>query len=237
MASPALRDTTITLAPGVPETLAFRFVAGKNLGDSKFPPFLPRVVFTTVDGRALYLDSELADDLERGLRDAGIDPKRGDFACVTLIKHPKGGGSSIRVSRAEDEDAPDTREPAESKTERELRASLAAIEASKREKAGALTPASVVQQPIQQTVTSKEGANGYEPVRSVPNGPTDPAAKGTMTRLLAGALIASIDAHMIAADYARSKGIAVEIRIVFDAESVRCSANAMLIEFWKGARS
>lgn len=57
--------------------------------------------------------------------------------------------------------------------------------------------------------------------------------------MLAGALIASIDAYVIAAEYGRSKGIHVELNLDFNAEDIRCSANSMLMEYWKksgGAR-
>lgn len=54
-----------------------------------------------------------------------------------------------------------------------------------------------------------------------------------MTGLLAGALMASVDAYVIAADYARSKGIGVEMNLDITGEDIRSSATAMLIQYWR----
>ncbi len=225
MASPAMRDNNITLRAGVPETLAFRFIEGKNLGDSKFPPFLPRVVFSTVDGRSLFLDSEDASDLERGMRELGIDPAQGDVARITLVKHPRGGGHSLRVERA---DGPPARlsRPAESEDPRTVALLERSLEMARNREASAprQTPAAPSHQ---------QTNNGPIPERPMTNVPTK--EPGTFAKLLSGALCAAIDGYAIAGAYAEAKGVAFD----YSVEDIRCSSTTLLIEWFKreGARS
>lgn len=90
----------IKLEYGVAQTFALKFITGKNCGEAKFPPFGPRVLFTALDDRRLWLGGEDASDFEHALVDLGIQPA--DFIRVTKIKHPRGGGHSIRVERVVD---------------------------------------------------------------------------------------------------------------------------------------
>jgi hypothetical protein len=53
------------------------------------------------------------------------------------------------------------------------------------------------------------------------------------SKLMAGALIASIDAMLIARQYAISKGLEVTVNIDFNAEDLRCLANTTLIQYFK----
>ena len=81
----------IKLGPA-PARFALKFIEGKNLGDSKYPPFLPRVLFTCVDDRRIYLDTESASEMEHALVTLGIQP--GEYILATKNR----GG--VRVERA-----------------------------------------------------------------------------------------------------------------------------------------
>lgn len=67
---------------------------------------------------------------------------------------------------------------------------------------------------------------------STPAPPT--AAQKTCTQTLAGALIASIDAYLIAVEYAKAKGIECSIPFLeFTADDIRQSATSLMIECFK----
>jgi hypothetical protein len=71
-------------------------------------------------------------------------------------------------------------------------------------------------------------------VAAEPEMPAPPAsAKGSMGKLLAGALIASIDAYLLAADYAKAKNIPVSLKLDFSGEDIRSSASVMQIEYYR----
>src|SRR5579863_5371717 len=91
---------TIKLEYGAPQIFALKHVTGKSLGDSRFPPYQPRVLYTLVDERKMFLDAEESSEFEHALMDLGVRPA--DFIRVTKIKHPRGGGHSIRVELAEE---------------------------------------------------------------------------------------------------------------------------------------
>ena len=86
-----------------------KYVTGKNCGEAKFPLLVQCVMFTSIDERAmLWLGAEDASDFER-TRCLNSPIQLLDFIRVTKIKHPRGGGSSLRVERVADEG--DAREP------------------------------------------------------------------------------------------------------------------------------
>jgi hypothetical protein len=181
---------------GVPQTVAFKFLSGKNV-DGQFGA---RVMFTLIDGRKIWLDAEDGSDIERSLSEMQI--KVGEFVQITKIRHPRGGGHSFRVEAIE------RQAPAPSRMEADLEKSV--------------------------VMARRDGAKAFIAPQPPPAVPDPPAsAKGTMGNLLAGALIASIDAYIVAADYARSKGIAVDMRLDITGEDLRSSATAMLIEYWR----
>lgn len=95
-------STEIKLGPQ-PQNFALKFITGKNLGNSKFAPFLPRVLFTAIDDRKLFLEAEDASDFERALRDLGV--QSGDFVAAARVKLPR-GGHSIQVKRVDESAAP-----------------------------------------------------------------------------------------------------------------------------------
>ncbi|HWE51414.1 MAG TPA: hypothetical protein VG273_16600, partial [Bryobacteraceae bacterium] len=78
---------------GRPETLALKFVSGKNV-DGRFGP---QVMFTTTDERVFYLDYEDASDVESTL--AGLQVQPGQPVQITKIRHPRGGGHGFQVHR------------------------------------------------------------------------------------------------------------------------------------------
>jgi len=87
------------------------------------------------------------------------------------------------------------------------------------------------------TETSQAGLPRTEPgcpsssATAVAHPAAAPRAKGSMANLLAGALIASIDAYAMARDYALGKGLQLDVD--FTSGDIRASANTMLIEYWR----
>jgi hypothetical protein len=196
----------IKLEYGVAQVFALKFINGKNLGDSKFPPFLPRVLFTAIDDRKLFLDTEDAGEFEHALLDLRVQPA--DFISVTKIKHPRGGGHSIRVELVEDE--PDTRAP-EPPAAR-----------SRRDPAPA--PPSRIEAQLERSVelARTHGASAFRnpPPAPPPPPPAEPASAalfaGDAASMLA-AMCAAVDAIVETQAYAQRRGLGV----TFSEESVR----------------
>jgi hypothetical protein len=232
----------IKLEYGIPQVFAPKFLTGKDSSKpSLYPPFQPRVGFTMIGDRKLWLDAEDGSDLERGMRDLGVQV--GDFIRVTKIKHPRGGGHSIRVELAEDANQKDAnrsaaREPVgPSRLEAQLEKSLEMAQMEQTRRAAPLereaAPVQQLQQPVKLNVYLPHDnavSKTDNAVSKTDSAVSEPARRtGTFTALLQGALIASLDAYKTADDYAKSKGIPFE----FLSEDVRASANAMLIEYWR----
>jgi hypothetical protein len=171
---------------------ALKYTNGKGIQGK----FGPRVFFTSVDDRKVWLDEDEASEFEHGLADLGVRPS--DFIRVTKIKHPRGGGHSIRVERAETE----PRQEAPSRLEAQLEKSIELAPMAREH-----GPRVFVAQPA----------------------PVD----GTYRALLTETLKAAIDAYFEAAAYARSKGIAVDLRLDFKGEDLRTSVNSRLMDYWK----
>jgi hypothetical protein len=221
-----------------PQTFALRYTTGKSVS-SRFPG--GRVMFTCVDERKLFLNDEEASEFEHALLDKGVKPA--DFIRVTRLTHGRGGGFAIRVEPLGDDprvepqyraEAP----PADRDYTQALEKSIAgaqerkAREGKRERAAGASSQSSQQPAPAATSYQMKDGNGTHSPATPQPNN-TPASAKGTMSGLLAGALIASVDGYLTAADYARSKGITVELRMDFKAEDIRQSATALLIEYWK----
>jgi hypothetical protein len=100
----------LKLEYGVTETVALKYLQGKSV-ESRFPG--GRCMFSLTDGRKLFLNDEDGLDLQHRLTDLRIQP--GEPIKLTKIKHPHGGGHSLRVERAE---------PAEPELERNLKQSI-----------------------------------------------------------------------------------------------------------------
>lgn len=247
MASPArsLSDNTIKLEYGVSETLCFRFIEGKNLGKSEFPPFAIRVRFSTQDDRSLFLDAEDASDLERGLRNAGVDPRQGDFVRVTKIRHPRGGGHSIRVERVEDEadqSGSSRVEPGRDGSSRretyhappsppspQSRRGPSRQEDSRRQQP---RPQSQMEAKLEKSIdlAREHGPAAFHaPKPSQANPEADPRQDAPPFLAM---YKSAIDTLIAARAYAQSKGMAIEIRC----EDVRCLAATLIIGANGGGR-
>lgn len=97
MPRPISGGDQITLEYGKAEVFALRFTSGKSV-PSKYPG--GRVMFSSVDRGALFLNDEDAGDLEISLRKLGVEP--GDLIRVMKVKMPHGGGHALRVERVSD---------------------------------------------------------------------------------------------------------------------------------------
>jgi hypothetical protein len=98
------RSDEIKLETNVPQTFALKYSTGKPVGE------WGNIMFTAIDGRRLFLNTEDASEFEHALLDLRIQPA--DFITVTRVKHGgRGGGFSIRVERVPDES--EARQPPE----------------------------------------------------------------------------------------------------------------------------
>lgn len=208
--------TDIKLEYGRPEVFALRFVTGKNCEGR----FGPRVLFTAVDERKLWLDAEDGSDLERGMRELGIQPS--DFVKVTKIRHPRGGGHSIRVEYAElDEHRKDY--SAELQRSIEMARARTASASSQ-----SYLPAPADSQP--RDVKEHSDRNNPSPATIQPfNGTSNSAS---VNPAMFAAYTEAIDTLVAAKAYAQSRGLAIEVRC----EDVRCLAATIIISAQKGGR-
>ena len=204
-------NADIKLEYGVAQTFALKYVTGKNCGEAKFPPFGPRVMFTSIDERKLWLGAEDASDFEHALLDLGIQPA--DFIRVTKIKHPRGGGSSLRVERVADEG--DAREPSREEALLEKSVELA------RERGAAAfhrAPSRISPDPA--------------PAPAVPStNNSDHTPKPTAAHQLMSSFQAAIEAISEAQAYCDRKGL----KVTFTSEDVRATAISCFIQAEKAA--
>ncbi len=236
MASPAYGNPgsdQIKLGPA-PHVFALKFGQGKDV-ISKFPG--GRVMFTAVDDRKLFLNDEDANEFEHALADLQIQPA--EFIRVSRLTHGRGGGFAIRVERVEDPD-PDPPAPSgprhgstpPSRLEAELAASIPLARAHG---AAAFTAGRETERaaPARTARTTKAPDSSIQSDSTAAPAAPPATAKGTMTGIYAGALCASIDAYLLAADYARSKGITVDLQLDFNAEDIRQTATSMSIQYFQ----
>jgi hypothetical protein len=227
--APHYIDNEIKLSP-TPQLLSLRFTTGKPV-QSKFPG--GRNMFTTVDERKIFLNDEETSEFEHLLLDKGIQPV--DFIRVSRVSHGRGGGFSIRVERVPDAEENDAREPARNPHADAIKARISDLTAQLEESLRIAreqgptafhAPKPREAAPLQETASRSSRTESIQQLNDTPA----PALKGGgMTGLLAGALIASINAYNLASEYARQKGTPIE----FTGEDIRCSATAMLIQYWK----
>jgi hypothetical protein len=224
-ASTAVRSDQIKLGPR-PEIFALKFLTGKDV-QSSFPG--GRVMFTAVDGRKIFLNDEDANELEHALADQQI--RSGQEIAVSRIQHGRGGGFAIRVELAETRRS-DRRDPAPARhgsatprTWGDFTANPTTEELLDRSvRIAQHDPAAFRQDRHVQRAMVPAGPEMAAPPAS---------AKGSMGKLLAGSLIASIDAYLLAADYAKAKGVPVSIKLDFNGEDIRSSASVMQIEYYR----
>jgi hypothetical protein len=208
----------IKLEYGVPQVVAFRFVTGKNVAGN----YGPRVLFTSVDERKLWLDAEDGSDLERGLRDLGVGPA--DFVRITKIRGVHGGGHSLRVERHGDAADAHGNAPGISDIERQLAASIAALEAAKREREKAA--AAPISAPAATPIQKEEKNPGVQPGVQQSNGPITQT-----TARMCAAFCVAIDAMHEARAYAARQGFGA---INFTSEDLRAVALTAFIQDAKG---
>ena len=224
----------IKLEYGVAQKFALKYVTGKNCGEAKFPPFGPRVMFTAIDERKLWLGAEEASELEHALLDLAIQPA--DFIRVTKIKHPRGGGSSLRVERVSDADSadsgnhPDTRHPARmpaappppSRIEAQLEKS---VELARERGPAAFqrTPARISPDPAPAPAVPSTNNSDHTATAAIFT--TDAAP-------MLAAMCAAVDAIVETQAYAQRRGLGV----TFSEESVRAIGLSIYIGNQRGTR-
>jgi hypothetical protein len=206
---------TIKLEYGIAQVFCLKFITGKSV-PSQYPG--GRVMFTAVDERRLFLNDEDANDLERGIQELGIRAGE-DFVRVTKIKHPRGGGHSIRVERVPDEnDEPawvreSVREPARQTT------AVARV-------APATSATSATEALLEKSI--EMARNGQRPGVSVPETvKLTPASVG-----MCAAMCAAVDAIIETQSYAQRRGLGV----TFSEESVRAIGLSIYIGEQRGGR-
>jgi hypothetical protein len=229
---PYLAGNEIKLEPGVAQVFALKFVTGKNLGDSQFPPYMPRVLFTAIDDRRLYLDAEDGSNFEIRLRELGVRPA--DF--IRAIRIRKGGG--IAVERVGDPDTqpdthPDMRHPA-------VRMPAQTAPPS-REEARAAVPTreeALLEKSVEMARDRGAAAFQRTPSRICPDPAPAPAVPTTnngdhsvRAHQLKGSFLAAIDAIAEAQKYADAQGL----KVTFTSDDVRAAAISVFIQAEKAA--
>ena len=203
---------TIRFEPNVPVVLELKYDEGREVEGQ----FGPQFMYTTSDDRRVYINPPEAAEITR----LGI--RRGmKFRITKQMKGKKVTGWLI-----ERLDVQPIRKPEpESEMARTLRESID-LANSRKAPAGpqqvvrpaAVAPMPETAHPVSPEVTQSDSP---KPVRTV------------ATRLISGALVASIDAYLIAVEYAKSKGIHATLDMDFNAEDIRASATSFLIEYYK----
>jgi hypothetical protein len=208
-ARPYLASADIKLEYGVPQTFALKFKEGKSV-ESRFPG--GRVMFTAIDDRKLFLDDEDANDLERAMY--GLSIGVADFMRVTKIRHPRGGGHSIRVERVEEREDPGT---------------LAVPRAQPDADPGTRRAARIAAAPSRieaQLEKSLHMARESGPAAFIAPAPEHQAAVTAASVNFVAAYMTAIDVLIEAKAYAQRKGLAIEVRC----EDVRCLAATLVIQ-------
>lgn len=209
----------IKLEYGVPQTFALKFTEGKSV-ESRFPG--GRVMFTAIDERKLFLDDEDANDLERTLHGLGIG--KGDFIRVTKIRHPRGGGHSIRVEAVDEREDPGT---------------LAVSRVKPDPDPAARRPARMTAQP--RTASREEVLLEKSVAMARESGPaafaaatqtSAPLAVTAASSQMCAAMCAAVDSIIETQAYAQRRGLGV----TFSEESVRAIGLTIFIQNVKGAR-
>lgn len=216
---------TIRFEPNVPVVLELKYDEGREVEGQYGPQFM----YTTSDDRRVYLNPPEAEKITQ----LGI--RRGmKFRITKQVKGKKVTGWLIERLDVQTAPRPTVVPRPEPEPPSEMERILAqSIEYAQAAKAPAgpqqvVRPAAVlhaapVTHPVSPEITPSDSPTA-RPLRTV------------ATRLISGALIASIDAYLIAVDYAKSKGIHATIDMDFNAEDIRSSATSFLIEAFKSGQ-
>jgi hypothetical protein len=197
------RSNEIKLETNHPQTFALKYSTGKPVGQ------WGNVMFTAVDDRRLFLNTEDAGEFEHALKDLNVQPA--EFIKVTRVKHgtARGGGFSIRVELVEDPQPPPIKQLTDRDYTRNLEQSIANAAEARRVQA------------------QRRADEPSSPVRVSDDSPTANVASLSPTSLrFMGAYKDAVDALIQTQGYAKSKGLLLEIRC----EDVRCLAATMMIQ-------
>jgi hypothetical protein len=202
----------IKLEPNVPQVFALKFVTGKNCGEARFPPYGPRVLFTAVDDRKLWMGAEEASELEHGMLELGIQPA--DFVRVTRVSHGRGGGYSIRVENAEPA-AP--RQPVrDAEDPRTIALLEKSLEIEREKRRAAETREAAPLRTASQSPQKKDGADSVSTTTQQTNG-TPAVVITPASAKMCAAMCAAVDAILEVQAYATRRGLG----LTFSEESVR----------------
>jgi hypothetical protein len=197
----APRLDEIKLQTNIPQTFALKYRDGKEVGS------WGNVMFTAVDGRRLFLNTEDANEFEHALTD--LEYKPAEVIRVTRVKHGKarGGGFSIRVERV---DELDRVEPSRAVSSR-------------------INPSRDARSAPPQTETETLLERSIELARKTESEQQHVTA--AHAKLLA-ALMTAVDVAVESESYAEKRGF----RLSFGEESIRCMGLSIYIGDCKGAR-
>jgi hypothetical protein len=231
ISGPRAYSMDIKLEYGVAQTFALKYTTGKNCGEARFPPFGPRVMYTSIDDRKLWLGADDASDVDHALLDLGIQP--GEFVRMTKIKHPRGGGSSIRVERADEQ----PRQPRETRYDNAPEW-VDAPPAQAWEQPRPTREEALLEQSV--ALARQHGARAFQrpPSRVSPETPpaaapasTDTSDHSGFAHQLKPSFLAAVDAIREAQRYADAQGL----KVTFTSEDVRATAISAFIQAEKAA--
>lgn len=203
---------TIKLDYGVPVIFAPRFIEGKSVPSN----FGERAMFSGIDSRKLFLDAEDASDLERAMRELRIRAGE-DFVRLTKIKHPRGGGHSIRVERVEDKSDAGTLSTQRLSPPGPTPISAGAALQSREEQ--------LLEKSIELAQT--RGAAAFITPRPGPDTTTPQPKVSHLTATLTGCFVSAIDAVAEAQRYAKTR----DVGLTFTSEDVRAVAISAFIQY------
>jgi len=208
----------IKLEYGQPQVFALKFLQGKSYEGN----YGPRVLFTLVDERKLWLDGEDGSDLEHRLGELGV--QRADFIRVTKIRHARGGGHSLRVERAVEEEGERDPQPGSGRRDAD-RTTEALLEQSIERAREARKPEEAAPIPMRATAPREE------PRQLQSNGNAGIQITPASARMVA-AMCAAVESVIETQSYAARKGLG----LTFSEESVRCIGLSIFIADCQGGR-
>jgi hypothetical protein len=227
----------LSLEPGAPERIALQYAKGKII-ESRIPNGPNQVMFTLTDDRVAFLPLIAADQI----RDAGIKA-RVPFEITKIsahnyqIRNLTGGARDYTPELAHSIEVANRKKAVEASVNAPT-ASLPMTTASNLNLQSNGTPHSARRSaeppPLPTWDDIDEDDRPAPPLRAhaAPASPEN-GAKTICTKALVSALVASIDGYLLAAEYAKAKGITVSMHLDFDAEDIRQSATSLMIECFK----
>jgi hypothetical protein len=204
----APRSNEVKLDYGVPQVVAFKFLQAKVFDGS----FGQRALFTLADDRRMWLDAEDGSEIERSLREIGV--QRGELVRLTKVKYPRGGGHAIRVERVADSyAAPAPADDIAGQLERSVAIARTEGPQAFRRNAHVLPDAAPLASPVQSAAAGVTSGDQFTAAR------------------LTTAYLAAIDAVAEAQAYADKRGL----KVTFGSDDVRATAISAFIQAEKAA--